>query len=75
MRAAKGGRGKGGHGGGGTEDPGWVDKEDDRRGGLESKTLGLGRRKGNSKGKGEKGKGKGGEVQGTNRTKELKRNA
>ena len=55
MRAAQEGSGKGTFGGRGIEDPSWVNEEEGKGGGLESKTLELGRRKG--KGKGKRGKG------------------
>ena len=59
TRAAKGGNGKGIVGGRGTEDPGCMIEEEGRRGGLQSKTPELGRRKGKRKGKGGKGIAKG----------------
>ena len=57
MRAPKEGNGKGTVVGRGTADPGWVNEEEGRRGGLEHKTPELGRRKGKGKGKGKGGKG------------------
>ena len=59
RRTAQEAKGKGTLGRRGTVDPGWVNDEEGRGGGLQSKTPELGRRKGTGKGKGKGGKGKG----------------